>query len=297
MSITTHQSLLFIQSYMLETFGPHYPRELSWLIGTIYNDLIIPQIFCGDDFTFVINRNNELYSCGDNRFGQLGLDKENKVPSIEDIYFGKPDNRNTFTKVNIPTTRCEQSSHQQRILDPNVLAVSCGTYHTMIITKNNELYSCGISVYGKLCLRDTNKRDIFAKVNISNVLSVTNGGNHIMILTKNNELYSCGSNNFGQLGLGDNDNRNTFAKVNISNVLSVTSGTYHTMIITENNELYACGSNQYGQLGLGDNNNRKTFTKVDILNHSGFFESTVDRRSKCFNSYMWRISYNDNNEG
>jgi alpha-tubulin suppressor-like RCC1 family protein len=134
MSITTHQSLLIIQSYMLEIFGPHYPIEISQLIVSIYNDLIRPQIFCGNNFTFVLKRNNELYACGNNTLGQLGL--------------GDHNNRNTFTKVDIPTMRCnfvgskilcgcEQSSHlvvastadslnPQRIFDPIVETIACG---------------------------------------------------------------------------------------------------------------------------------------------------------------------------
>jgi alpha-tubulin suppressor-like RCC1 family protein len=73
MSIDTHQSLLIIQSYMLEIFGPYYHIEISWLILSIYNDLIRPQIFCGDDFTFILTKDNGLYSCGYNQFEQLGL--------------------------------------------------------------------------------------------------------------------------------------------------------------------------------------------------------------------------------
>jgi alpha-tubulin suppressor-like RCC1 family protein len=291
MSTTTHQSLLFIQSYMLETFGPHYPREIPQLIVSIYNDLIRLQIFCGGNHTMIITKNNELYACGNNYYGQLGLSDTNK--------------RNTFTKVDIPNTRCEQSSNPttrcnfvgskircgceqsshlvfastadslnpQRIFYPNVLSVSCGSNHTMILTTDNELYACGSNNYGQLGLGDRNARNTFTKVDIptmrreqsshpttscnkvgskiqricdSNVLSVTCGARHTIIITKNNELYSCGDNDYGQLGLGDNNNRNIFTKVDIPNVLSVACGSNHTMIITKNNELYACGNNEYG---------------------------------------------------
>jgi hypothetical protein len=68
MSTTTHQHLLTIQFYMLEIFGHHYPIEISWLIVSIYNDLLRPQILCGCNFTFVLTENKEFYACGDNEY-------------------------------------------------------------------------------------------------------------------------------------------------------------------------------------------------------------------------------------
>jgi alpha-tubulin suppressor-like RCC1 family protein len=279
MSITTHQSLLSIQSYMLKIFGPHYPIEISWLIVSIYNDLIRPQIFCGNYFTFFLKCNGELYSCGDNQYKQLGFD---------DTKY-----RNTFTKVDIS----------------NVSSVICGEFHTMILTKDNEPYSCGNNEYAQLCLGDTNNRKTFTKVDISNVSSVSCGEFHTMILTKNNELYACGYNGLGQLGLGDDKHRNTFAKVNIPvqsshltvestanslnpKIISVACDGYRTMILTKDNELYACGNNQSGQLGLGDNIHRNTFTHVDIPNIMSVTSGTLHTMILTKNNELYACGYN-----
>jgi alpha-tubulin suppressor-like RCC1 family protein len=84
----------------------------------------------------ILTKNNELYACGSNEYGQLGL--------------GDTHDHDIFTKVDIP----------------NVSTVTSGEYHTMIITKDNELYSCGCNDVGQLGLGDRKHRNIFTKVNI-----------------------------------------------------------------------------------------------------------------------------------
>jgi alpha-tubulin suppressor-like RCC1 family protein len=249
---STHQSLLIIRSYMFKIFGPHYPKEIIWLIITFYNELIIPQIFCGKDFIFTLEH-NELYVGGSKFPRQSRFGKGDKVL-----------NQGVFTKINIPTTRCNfvastvDSLNPQRISDPNVLTVSCGEHHTIVLTKDNKLYTCGNNQYGQLGLGDRNNRNTFTKVNVSNtrceqslypwrifgpnVVSVTCGGYHTMILTKNGELYACGDNQYGQLGLGKEDKvlsaGNIFDILGKGNILNI----------------------------LGDINKRSVFTKVKVPN-------------------------------
>ncbi|WP_418657946.1 RCC1 domain-containing protein, partial [Clostridioides difficile] len=166
--------------------------------------------------------------------GQLGL--------------GDNTNRNTFTKVNID----------------NVKKVICGSYHTLVLKNNGELYATGRNKEGQLGLGDIVNRDTFTKVNIDNVKEISCGLDHTLVLKNNGELYGCGSNGQGQLGLGDNTGRNTFTKVNIDNVKGINAGGRSSYIYKNDGSVFSTGQNTYGLLGLGDATSRNIFTKVNI---------------------------------
>ena len=193
---------------------------------------------------------NNLYTCGVNTNGQLGLGDFNQ--------------RIILTQVT------------QNIIGQKIIGISCGNLHTAIITDEpyGNLYTCGVNLYGRLGLNDYVDRLIFTKVipNIGykKVLDVACGYFQTFIMTDEriNNLYACGLNTNGQLGLNDNFDRNIFTQVtqNISGkkIIGVASGSNHTAIITHEstNNLYTAGSNFYGQLGINDNFDKNTFTQV-----------------------------------
>ena len=143
------------------------------------------KISCGNEHTFIIKNNGEVYSCGRNSQGQLGL--------------GDTSNKSTFTKVNIT----------------DVKDVICGHYYTFIIKNNGEVYSCGRNNYGQLGLGNTADKNTFTKVNITDVKDVICGHYHAFIIKNNGGVYGCGRNYYGQLGLGNTTDSNTFTKVMI----------------------------------------------------------------------------------
>jgi alpha-tubulin suppressor-like RCC1 family protein len=198
----------------------------------------------GSNFSLMLTSDatNNLYGCGYNGEGQLGL--------------GDTGNRYVFT--NITTS----------ITDKRVTCISTGAFFSVITTDDatDNLYSTGYNIYGQLGLGDISRRLYFqnATINISgkNIINVSVGEKHSLILTNDstNNLYSCGYNGFGQLGLGDNTDRNVFTSVttNISGktINQISGGGDHSLILINDtsNNLYACGSNNNNQLGTGTGN-------------------------------------------
>jgi alpha-tubulin suppressor-like RCC1 family protein len=207
----------------------------------------VKDIICGGYFSILLLDNNELWACGYNGFGELGL--------------GDNTDRKAFTKVTKPST-----------MTSNVKDINCGVYYNIILCEDNSLWAAGDNNYGQLGLGDTTNRSVFTKVTkpsgmTSNIKDIICGGYFSILLLDNNELWVCGDNDNGQLGLGDYNNRTTFTKVTkpstmTSNVKDINCGHYHTVLLTNDNEIWACGYNNFGQLGLGDNTDRKAFTKV-----------------------------------
>ena len=206
-----------------------YSRNIPTLV-TALAGLKAKAVSCGDNSTAIITEDNDLYSFGDNAWGQLGLDDE--------------DNRYTPTLVSVPGSL-------------KVKAVSCGGQHTVIITEDGNLYSFGKNDTGQLGLGDRNNRDTPRLVNVPGglgVKAVSCGGQHTAIITENGNLYSFGYNLSGQLGLGNRNITDRPTLVNVPDSLkvkAVSCGNDHTVIITENDNLYSFGSHDHGQLGLG----------------------------------------------
>jgi alpha-tubulin suppressor-like RCC1 family protein len=210
-------------------------ENINEYIRLDYNFGKIKNIFCGSFHNIILNENNELFVCGDNEYGQLGL--------------GDNENRNTYEKL----------EHNFGIIK-NII---CSFYYNIILNENNELYVCGGNRLCELGLGDNINRNKYFKLehNFGKIKNIYHGYHHNIILNDDNELYVCGYNIFGQLGLGDTQNRNTYVKLThkFGIIKNIFCGFDYNIILNENNELYVCGNNYYGQLGFGDKEDRKTY--------------------------------------
>ena len=191
---------------------------------------------------------------GQNNFGQLGTGNK--------------------TDFNVP----------QKLLNiPPVLSVCCGAYHTLIITNDSNLWSCGSNQHGQLCHAiscgenfsvcvdyegfiwsfgennygqlGTGNKTYFnvpqKLLNIPPVLSVSCGFQHTLIITNNSNLWSCGGNDKGQLCHGDKEDRSIPQKTSFSNISKISAGHSHSLFQNNKGKLFACGYNQLGQCGSG----------------------------------------------
>ena len=207
------------------------------------------RVVCGGDYTFVQTDDNQLWACGWNSKGQLGLG-DNELIKI-------------LTKLNWTGGAVKQ--------------IACGTAHTFILTEDNQLWACGFNKFGQLGLGDNYYRKTLTKLNWTGgaVKQVTCGDDYTFVLTEDNQLWACGRNQFGQLGLGPAYHKKTLTKLNWTGgaIKQVSCGDHHTFVLTDDNKLWACGSNYEGQLGLGldvedDNPQPNTLTKLDFTNRS-----------------------------
>ena len=206
--------------------------------GICFGD--VKQVACGYAHTFIVKNDGSLWSCGWNRYGELGL--------------GDTTRRTTFTQV---TTNINNDVDQ----------IACGSYHNILRKKDGSIWVCGYNEYGQLGLGDTTNRKTFTQVttNTSSVKEIICGSNHSVLLKTDNRIWSCGQNNYGQLGLGSTTNKNTFTQVttNISNdVKQVSCKGGQTFVLKTNGSVWSCGFNDDGQLGLGNTTNKNTFTQV-----------------------------------
>ena len=208
---------------------------------TTYINNDVKQVDCGDQHTFILKNDGSLWSCGINKYGQLGLGtSDTNVHS-------------TFTQV---TTN----------INNDVKQVVCGYNHTFILKNDDTIWYCGNGSNGALG-DGSSKRTSFTQLSDTNVNTnvkqIVIEGNNTFILKNDGNLWACGGNNYGSLGLGVTDQQNTFTQVT-NNVKEVFTSGYHTFILKNDGSVWSCGCNTYGQLGLGtsDTNAHSTFTQV-----------------------------------
>ena len=255
----------------------------------------IKQISCGQNHTFILKKDGSIYSCGNNYYGQLGLNDttdrniftkvttnvNNDVKQIvcdgNHTFILKKDGSlwacgsNSYGQLGLGTSNTTANNPFAQVAT-NVKQVSCSSEYAVILKNDGSVWSCGFNSNGQLGLGDTTAREVFTQVttNINNdVKQIVCGYNFTFIIKNDGSLWTCGGNYYGQLGLGNNGsgtNKTTFTQVGINDVKQINCGQYHTYIIKNDGSVWACGANGRGQLGLGDTTQRTTFTQTTINN-------------------------------
>nr|QBK91436.1 MAG: regulator of chromosome condensation protein [Pithovirus LCPAC302] len=153
-----------------------------WRIYKRFGDIEIPDSLRQDCLNnpkciWDILTMNTLYMFGHNRYGQLGTENT----------------RDILVPINVMN---------------NIKDVSCGVYHTGVITTDNKLFMFGLNGFGQLGTVD--ERDRLTPTNVRNDIKyVSCGGRSTGVITTDNKLFMFGFNNKGQLGTGDTSKRST----------------------------------------------------------------------------------------
>ena len=192
--------------------------------------------------SFLLSDSGQLYACGWNSYGQLGL--------------GDTAERSTF----VPVKGVKKGTVRE-------MWVSRST--SFLLTDGGQLYACGWNGDGQLGLGDEAERSTFEPVEgiEGTVREMWLSGNTSFLLTDGGQLYACGWNSYGQLGLGDTAERSTFEPVKgikkgMVREMWVSDGGSTSFLLSDGGQLYACGRNDRGQLGLGDKAEWSTFEPV-----------------------------------
>ncbi len=177
--------------------------------------------------TYFITFDNEVYACGKNEYGQLGVGSRYKV-------------------LRIP---------QKVLLEEKIKDIESSWHRTYFITIDNKFYACGNNEYGHLGIGSYDKvvripQKVLIKEKIKDIKSNYDQTYFILI---NNKVYACGGNKYGQLGVGSYDKVVYIPQKVLleEKIKSIESSWHRTYFITIDNKVYACGGNKYGQLGVG----------------------------------------------
>ncbi len=141
-----------------------------------------------------------------------------------------------------------------------VISVSSGDSHGLLLTETGSVYSLGDSgIRGSEFLRFTSiSEQVQNPICIleSGAKSISAGTNFSLIVKEDGSLWAFGSNHYGQLGDGTSSSRSELTMIIPGGVESVTTGYWHSLVLKEDGSLWGFGYNELGQLGIGSIENQ-----------------------------------------
>jgi len=202
------------------------------------SDYNIKKIFCGNEHSFAINENNNLFSWGNNSNGQCGIEIKPTVKNPQKIKFENKE---------------------------EIIMCSANLTSSLILTKNNNLYSCGTNYMSnnddaKPILIET--KNFLKNPETEKITKIQSGENFHILLSSLGNVYSYGNVFNGQLGLDIKIFNNieessqiiqTPQKITFLNneiITDISSGSHHSFAINCKNEVYGWGYSNKGQLGM-----------------------------------------------
>jgi alpha-tubulin suppressor-like RCC1 family protein len=203
----------------------------------------IVAIAAGGAHSLLLNSRGQVYSFGNNNYGQLGLGDQNhrRVPILlDDSRIGR------------------------------VTAIEAGTYYSLLLNDQGQVFSFGSGSSGKLGHGDNNDRNVPTLIFPSQgqIMSISAGGGHSFLLDARGRYYGFGSSSMGQLGNGvyERDLRRGLTLIHpdrnvptwtpvpkLFKVVAISAGYSHTLFLNSQGQAFSCGYGFMGRLGLGDN--------------------------------------------
>uniref|UniRef100_A0A0N4ZYG9 HECT domain-containing protein n=1 Tax=Parastrongyloides trichosuri TaxID=131310 RepID=A0A0N4ZYG9_PARTI len=192
-------------------WGEYMSKVLSEpIIVDLINFLPVIQIAAGDSYYVALTASGGVYTWGTNEYGQLGHKD------------------------------CQSRTLPERVkhLDSmNIVYVSCGSNHTLALSKDGKVFAFGSDSSGQCGLgRKKEREDVPVSIPEflgSHVSAISCGRRHSLVLV-NGQVWSFGTNNNGQLGLNNFNTQITPRRLNnYQNIASIFAGADQSFIIED----------------------------------------------------------------
>ena len=182
--------------------GNFYEYQTTPLILNLPSNIV--HFVCGSVQSLFLDTEGNVFSVGDNHFGELGLGH-----NMEQLY------QNELNKIpNIPPIKI----------------ISCVGLSCFLIDFEGNLWSFGNNDNGQLDHGATTIIDAPKIVNtIKNIQQISYGscGFHFLAKNSQNQIFVTGCNDHGQLGTGDTESVSSVKEIN-SQYSTIWRGEYHS---------------------------------------------------------------------
>jgi len=220
---------------------------------------------------------NNLWVCGQNDYGQLGLghfDDQLLLVQVEGFKIRQIACSLSSTKVidfNGYVWTCEFNAGGQlglgdnrnrntftQVLGVKAKQISAKNNYTGIIDFNNDMWMWGMILSTQLKFYDKLNLRYFREFKVKQIFC----GKDIVIITDfDDNVWGSGDNSCGELGTNDFNTRHEFIQIRNIKGKKVIGGNRSTAIIDMEGNIWVCGNNSSGQLGLGNKGNTNILTK------------------------------------
>nr|KAF6322339.1 HECT and RLD domain containing E3 ubiquitin protein ligase 4 [Pipistrellus kuhlii] len=210
------------------------PRNIKCL-----SDIQIVQVACGYYHSLALSKASEVFSWGQNKYGQLGLGTDSKKQASPQLI---------KSLIGIP-----------------FMQVAAGGAHSFVLTLSGAIFGWGRNKFGQLGLNDENDRyvpNLLKSLRTQKIVYICCGEDHTAALTKEGGVFTFGAGGYGQLGHNSTSHeinpRKVFELMG-SIVTQIACGRQHTSaFVPSSGRIYSFGLGGNGQLGTGSTSNRKS---------------------------------------
>jgi len=267
-------------------------KLLIFLAAGIFSaNMYAQSIAAGGYHSLILCTNGNVWACGWNMPGQLGLGfkslSENSpvqssfLSGITSIAGGgshsvflKNDGTvwtcgdNMFGQLGDNTNNGTPTPVQVSGL-ANIIKIAKGSSsrHSVFLKSDGTVWACGWNAAGQLGDGTNNNSNIPVQVSgLNNIIDIAVGGSHTLFLKNDGTVWACGENVYGQLGDSTNINQNTPVQVSgLTNIIAIAGGAYHSLFLKDDGTVWACGRNNMGQLGIGTTTNSNIPVQITSL--------------------------------
>ena len=223
---------------------------------TSFSNII--KISSGNMHSLFQNNKGEIYGCGYNTNGELGLGHCDS-PQI------KP------TKIpNLPS---------------NITHFVCAISHNLFLDSEGNVFSVGYNVYGQLGLAHNSKENVLNQIpNIPPIQTISCSNYSSYLIDFEGNLWSFGGNEYGQLGHGNRRQVNIPTKIkDLKDIQQISYGCYgygYFLAKDSQGKIFATGYNNKGQLGTGNAKSLLTPKEISPQYFSIWGENQIVSRAK-----------------
>ncbi|XP_052764495.1 RCC1-like G exchanging factor-like protein [Mya arenaria] len=198
----------------------------------------ILQLACGRAHSVILTKHG-VFSQGNNAYGQCGR------PVVEGEIFNK-------------------ISNIQKIegLPDNVSKVLCGQDHTLFLTSDGQVFSCGLGADGQTGLETYENvgrpRRLMGDIDGVRITDIASRADCVLAISESGDVFGWGNSEYNQLSMVTQETQVSVPKYlpikNCGKITQIASGGSSCMVLNEKGEVYVWG---FGVLGKGP--------KVDVL--------------------------------
>ena len=214
----------------------------------------ILSIAAGTRFSVLVCYDGNVYSCGQNDKGQLGVgdQQDRREPTLTTFEEPEAEKGPLFQSI-------KKKLFSERVV---VVAVACGAEHSAAISTNGSCYTWGENCYGQLGLGDTRNRTEPSRVRglKASATLVAAGMFHTVCAAVTSErtptVYAWGHKLNGALGVPISSRHQIYEPDPIEvlsrrghETLHLACGSFHSALIDAQGDVYTCGLSDNGQLG------------------------------------------------
>eukprot|EP00762_Andalucia_godoyi_P000859 ANDGO_03903.mRNA.1 Ultraviolet-B receptor UVR8 len=207
----------------------------------------IVDVAAGAAHSVCLSSTGEVFAFGFNLYGQCGVGadlhgQDLLLPTCIDSFY------------------IEDSGRDES--DQRVTKVVCGFSHTLLLTEDGCVLSCGRNASGELGLCDFEDRSVPTLVSglLGNrwhkVVDLSAGYSHSLALTDSGLILGCGATDQGQLGFSGSCHQFMFLpleSLSSYSVLRIVSGLFHNLAVCDDGTVVAFGRSARGRIGKTSN--------------------------------------------